>query len=154
MKILVVMPSKSLNDPLIVEGKNYLARMRSQISASSLMLAPKSSIAEEHRDKRILLEGAELLQKTTGYLRIGLADTGKEFTSTKLADFLRDQLPVTKKIAFIIGGAFGLSSEVLKLCHLTLSLSRMTMPHKMAFLVLSEQLYRADEIIRGTPYHK
>lgn len=154
MKILVVMPSKSLGDPLIVEGKNYLARMRAQISASALMIPPKSSISEEHRDKRIILEGAELLQKTSGYLRVGLADSGKELTSFQLAHFLLDHVRVTKKMAFIIGGAFGLPPEVLKYCHMTLSLSRMTMPHKLAFLVLCEQLYRADEIIRGTPYHK
>lgn len=154
MKILVVMPSKSLSDPLIVEGKNYLARMRSQISATSLMLSPKSKVTEEHREKRIELEGLELLHKTDGYFRVALTDSGKQFSSAQLAHFLEQKISTTKKIAFIIGGAFGLSANVLAKSNATLSLSLLTMPHKMAFLILCEQLYRADEIMRGTPYHK
>jgi 23S rRNA (pseudouridine1915-N3)-methyltransferase len=56
--------------------------------------------------------------------------------------------------AFVIGGAFGLGEEVLARAARTLTLSALTLPHEMARLVLSEQLYRAGTIARGEPYHK
>jgi 23S rRNA (pseudouridine1915-N3)-methyltransferase len=57
-------------------------------------------------------------------------------------------------VAFVIGGAYGLSSAILTRADRRLSLSAMTLPHEMARLVLAEQLYRAGTILRGEPYHK
>lgn len=59
-----------------------------------------------------------------------------------------------KHCVFIIGGAFGISDEVKAQAHQTLSLSRATLPHTLARLVLIEQLYRATQINLGHPYHK
>jgi len=57
-------------------------------------------------------------------------------------------------MAFFIGGALGLSSQVVNAANWKLSLSRMTFPHEMAQLILLEQLYRAFTIQRGEKYHK
>lgn len=57
-------------------------------------------------------------------------------------------------VAFVLGGAFGLADAVLARARRQFSLSRMTLPHEMARLVLTEQLYRAGTILRGEPYHK
>ena len=57
-------------------------------------------------------------------------------------------------MAFLIGGAYGLDRTVIKRARKRLSLSAMTLPHEVARLVLSEQLYRAGTILRGEPYHK
>jgi 23S rRNA (pseudouridine1915-N3)-methyltransferase len=57
-------------------------------------------------------------------------------------------------VAFLIGGAFGLDGELVQRCTRSLSLSRLTMPHDMARLVIAEQIYRAGTILRGEPYHK
>jgi 23S rRNA (pseudouridine1915-N3)-methyltransferase len=59
-----------------------------------------------------------------------------------------------RAVCFIVGGHLGLSSTLLGSCRQRLSLSRMTMTHEMARMVLLEQLYRANTIIRGEPYHK
>lgn len=154
MKIIVVMPSKAKSDPLILEGEHYLSRLRSPLSAQSLLTQPKSNVSEQEADKRIDLEGQELLQKTEKYFRIALTDRGKPFASAQFASYLEQLGNRTPKVAFIIGGAFGLSQQVIETSDATLSLSAMTLPHRMAFLVLSEQLYRSGEILRGTPYHK
>jgi 23S rRNA (pseudouridine1915-N3)-methyltransferase len=53
----------------------------------------------------------------------------------------------------MIAGAEGFSSEVLKLCQERLSLSELTFPHKLARIILVEQLYRAQTIRTGHPYH-
>jgi len=58
------------------------------------------------------------------------------------------------KFAFIIGGAFGLDPELIKQCDAKMFLSSMTLPHHMALLILTEQIYRASEIIYNTAYHK
>lgn len=57
-------------------------------------------------------------------------------------------------IAFMIGGAFGLSDEAIGQADRRMRLSTFTLPHDMARLVLTEQLYRAGTISRGEPYHK
>ena len=57
-------------------------------------------------------------------------------------------------VAFLIGGAYGLSPGVREAASQRLSFSRFTFPHELARLLLAEQLYRAGTIVRGEPYHK
>jgi 23S rRNA (pseudouridine1915-N3)-methyltransferase len=57
-------------------------------------------------------------------------------------------------VAFVIGGAFGLSPAVRKRARTRLSLAPWTLPHELARLVLAEQLYRAGSIVKREPYHK
>lgn len=59
-----------------------------------------------------------------------------------------------RSIAFVIGGAFGLSPSLVSRAVMRLSLAPWTLPHELARLVLAEQLYRAGSIVRGEPYHK
>jgi 23S rRNA (pseudouridine1915-N3)-methyltransferase len=63
-------------------------------------------------------------------------------------------LDSVREVAFLIGGAFGLSPDLIAEADRRLSLSGLTLPHEMARLVLAEQLYRAGTISRGEPYHK
>jgi len=80
---------------------------------------------------------------------------GEELGSTDLARALSDRATYGRQgIAFLIGGAHGLAPDLMAECAFSLSLSRMTLPHDMARLVLAEQLYRAGTILRGEPYHK
>ncbi|HEY0715691.1 MAG TPA: 23S rRNA (pseudouridine(1915)-N(3))-methyltransferase RlmH [Polyangia bacterium] len=60
----------------------------------------------------------------------------------------------TKALAFLIGGADGLSAEVVAKAHRRLSLSPLTLPHRLARVLLCEQLYRAVSKIRGEPYDR
>jgi len=57
-------------------------------------------------------------------------------------------------VVFYIGGAFGLGEEFVERCDEKVSLSKLTLAHKVAAVVLMEQLYRAFTIISGHPYHK
>ena len=57
-------------------------------------------------------------------------------------------------VAFLIGGALGLSADVIRTANRQLSLSPMTLTHEMARVLLTEQIYRAGTITRGEPYHK
>jgi 23S rRNA (pseudouridine1915-N3)-methyltransferase len=54
----------------------------------------------------------------------------------------------------LIGGAFGLHASVRQACEEAVSLSDMTFPHELARVMLLEQIYRGQTILRGEPYHK
>ena len=114
--------------------------------------ARKSAREEQIRDteSRCLRE-----RVPAGSEVIALTRTGKTWSSPELARYL-EQLAVqgTSGVAFVIGGALGLSSEFTNSAQRNLSLSAMTLTHELARLVLTEQLYRAGTILRGEPYHK
>lgn len=80
---------------------------------------------------------------------------GREWSSPQLAaEVEKWQVGGTKEVAFIIGGAEGVSGEVAARADLRWSLSRLTLTHEMARVLLVEQLYRAYTIIHGLPYQK
>lgn len=101
-------------------------------------------------------EGERLLQRLpTGWELIALHRKGEAWTSARLAGHLQESaIRAAPGSCFAIGGAYGLSPEVLARADHRLSLSAFTLPHDLARLVLAEQLYRAGTIIRGEPYHK
>jgi 23S rRNA (pseudouridine1915-N3)-methyltransferase len=79
---------------------------------------------------------------------------GKSLSSEQFAEFLQTAREQDRDLAFLIGGAFGLSPGVAKKSTMRLSLAPWTLPHEIARLVLVEQIYRAGTIVRGEPYHK
>lgn len=101
-------------------------------------------------------EGRRLLKALTADSRILLLTrAGKGMTSEGLARYLeRQRTGAGKDVAFVIGGAWGVSADVEAAATFRLSLSPMTLPHEMARLLLVEQIYRAGTILRGEPYHK
>ncbi len=87
-------------------------------------------------------------------LAICLDEGGKSFTSKEFASFLGKISDNSSKTpCFIIGGAFGLDVTVLNVSAHRLALGTMTLPHELAKVLLLEQLYRAESILRNTPYH-
>lgn len=85
---------------------------------------------------------------------IALDPKGAEKTSEQIASYMQKTTDSGRSIAFLIGGAYGLDRAIAEKADLVLSLSKMTMPHLLAKLVLVEQIYRAQTIIAGHPYHK
>ncbi len=100
-------------------------------------------------------EGERLLAKVPAGAQIVACDErGRSMRSTDFASWLRDARDLARDVAFVIGGAYGLSEPARARAGLILSLAPWTLPHELARLVLSEQLYRAGTIVRGEPYHK
>src|SRR4051794_30367247 len=79
-----------------------------------------------------------------------LASDGREYDSIEFSRFLEERRQSARDLCFVIGGPRGLDLDS---CDLKLSLGRMTLPHQLARVVLLEQLYRANKIIAGEPYH-
>ncbi len=85
---------------------------------------------------------------------MALDERGQEFTSHEFAAFINGVLESgVREMAFVIGGAMGLDESVPMKANKVLALSRWTVTHEMARLVLLEQLYRAFTIIKGKTYH-
>ncbi len=84
-----------------------------------------------------------------------LAIEGKSLNSEQLADFMEKKaVSGVSHMVFVIGGSLGLSKDVMQCADDALSFSKMTFPHQMMRVILLEQIYRAERINRGEPYHK
>lgn len=100
------------------------------------------------------IEGELLLAKAKGHI-IALDGKGKLLSSEDLAQNIKDNMVNgVSEISFIIGGSNGLSDKVRNQANLIVSFGKITFPHQLFRVVLSEQIYRAFTIINGMPYHK
>ena len=85
---------------------------------------------------------------------IALDEFGRQLDSVELATFIQTRANESvKRIIFIIGGAFGLHTSLLKISNYKWSLSRLTFPHQLVRLILAEQVYRACTILKNVKYH-
>lgn len=106
-------------------------------------------------ERRPLREGEKILQcLAANDFVIALDEGGQAWSSVQLANKL-DNLygQMNQRPTFIIGGPFGLDQEILRHSRACFSLSALTLTHEMARILLLEQLYRAESILRSTPYH-
>lgn len=107
---------------------------------------------------------AELQKRTEGQALLALLqptdrlilfdERGREYTSREFAGYIQQaMISGEKRLVFAIGGPYGFSPEVYARAQGQVSLSRMTFSHQMVRLFAVEQLYRAQTILQGTPYH-
>jgi 23S rRNA (pseudouridine1915-N3)-methyltransferase len=100
-------------------------------------------------------ESVEKQRSRMGSVLVLLDVQGKAFSSEELARWLRRQRDEgQQRLVFTIGPADGWSDEERARAGLLLSLGPMTLPHELARVVLSEQVYRAFTILAGHPYHR
>lgn len=100
-------------------------------------------------------EAEALLARLGERERVVLLDErGEEETSAELARRVGRWLAGGQDVALVLGGADGVGEAVRARAAETLSLSRLTLAHRLARLVLVEQLYRVLTILRGEPYHR
>jgi 23S rRNA (pseudouridine1915-N3)-methyltransferase len=133
----------------------YLKRLGSGLKPSLVEIAPGPRAAAGSSAKAIATEGRRLL----GALRpedhvTALDEHGTQFSTRELASWLKQRIYAGADLAFVIGGADGLAPAVLARSDFTLALSRLTLPHALARVLLAEQLYRAHSILNNHPYHR
>jgi 23S rRNA (pseudouridine1915-N3)-methyltransferase len=101
-------------------------------------------------------EGAKLIDAVSrDDFVVALDESGVEMSTVEFADFVktrRDQ--GTKRLALVVGGFAGQSSELKNRANLLWSFSRLTMTHELARVVLTEQAYRALALLAGRRYHR
>ncbi|NUO80486.1 23S rRNA (pseudouridine(1915)-N(3))-methyltransferase RlmH [candidate division KSB1 bacterium] len=160
------MPQFPLNVRIIAVGKikgshfaaaseDYLERVRHYLDIE--IVEVRTTLGKGKPEPQALIdEGRELLRHVRAEAKlVALHSEGAQQTSAAFARALQSTLTGSlRKIDFVIGGAAGLSAEVLQRSHERFSLSTMTLPHELARVMLLEQLYRACTIMRGEKYHK
>ncbi len=100
-------------------------------------------------------EAAALLKAVPANARlVALGRGGDRCSSRRFASRLSEWRESGRDLVFLIGGAYGLDTTLRERCEVELSLSDMTFPHEVARLMLLEQIYRGNTIIKGEPYHK
>lgn len=136
----------------------YLKRLTPYAGVSVVEVAEeKCSASPSEKEIHAVLEkeGERIIAAVPkGAAVIPLCIEGREYSSPQLAGLLGDISMSSSKIAFVIGGSFGLSPRVKALGALRLSFGRLTLPHQLMRLVLLEQIYRAFSIMNNSKYHK
>ncbi len=109
----------------------------------------------EVKQSTIEQEGLALISKIRERDYVIVLDIlGQTFSSIGFAKKLDEIKTINSEIVFVIGGSIGLSEEVKARANLAISFSKMTFPHELFRLMLVEQIYRAESISNGKPYHK
>ena len=143
MRITIIAVGKIKQVGLRSELDDYLGRIRRYTSCDEIELKDGSDAELQQRFEKAIPKRAH---------SIALEVEGRSLTSHGLADLVRRAERDATHLAFLIGGAYGLPKTVSGAAHTQLSLSAMTLPHRLARVFLAEQVYRAFTILRNEPY--
>ncbi|MGN1051012.1 MAG: 23S rRNA (pseudouridine(1915)-N(3))-methyltransferase RlmH [Acutalibacteraceae bacterium] len=107
-------------------------------------------------EKALKSEGESILKKIPKKSCVfALCIEGNNISSEKLAEKINDAFLLGKSsVTFVIGSSYGLSGEVKNRADFKLSFGKMTFPHQMFRVMLTEQIYRSFQILKGGKYHK
>lgn len=148
MRITVVAVGRAQDDKLAALWERYAGRLK---PAPSLRVVEDKKRGPGGREREAALI---LAQIPDGATVVALDERGKLLDSTAFARQLARWREAARELVFVIGGADGLDPSVTARAALVLSLGAMTWPHQLARIMLIEQLYRADTILSGHPYHR
>ena len=155
MQLSLLVVGKTDSAQIEAEIKRYESRLKHYLpfelrGIPDVRRGGKFSAEEQKR-----AEGEELLRYLSPTDWVYLFDErGESYTSRAFASFVeRAMVSGLRRLVFVIGGPYGFSTEVYERARGLVSLSTMTFSHQMVRLFALEQLYRAQTIIRGEPYH-
>lgn len=156
MKLQIIHAGDFKENYLTAAYNEYCKRIKgfSEITDISVKERPVTDMSQV--EKALREEGQDILSKLDPRAyTVALCVEGKQLASEEFASlFEKVTLDGYSNISFIIGSSHGLSDEVKKRADLKLSFSKMTFPHQLMRVILSEQIYRALSIINGSKYHK
>lgn len=160
MVTIQIIAAGKLKEPYLKEG---IAEYKKRISGYADLIiteVPDEQIPSRLSERDAIhirdLEGQRILKKMGDDDVVILLDlSGNFYSSEELAQIMRTELISGKnRITFVIGGTLGVSPEVSQRADFILSFSRLTLPHQLVRLVLTEQIYRAFRIMGKEPYHR
>lgn len=153
MKLSLLAVDKLRNKHLRALARDYTSRIERYGKLDVTEIKP-SGQSDDHG--KAAEESRQLLARARrSSVLIALDETGEQRSSMELARELQeDMLRGRSHWTLLIGGANGHSDELRDEAHRVWSLSRLTLPHELARVVLLEQIYRALSIIHGEPYHR
>ncbi len=134
-----------------VDGiERYTQRLRKPYDLGWKLLPHSSREGDAARDEE---SGRILAAIKSGEHVVLLDERGKNISSPALAKHLQGQFDTGRSVTVVIGGAYGVNAEMHSRADFTWSLSQLVFPHQLVRMILAEQIYRAQEISAGRPYH-
>lgn len=149
-QIFLIVVGKLKDSNLEAIENDYLKRINNP--ELTIIEVKASAENKEAEGEAILKKVRDLSQGSSSYM-IAMTEWGKRHSSVGFAEWSSTLIERPAKIFFLIAGAEGFSEEVLKNCQERISLSELTFPHKLARILLIEQIYRAQTIRNHHPYH-
>lgn len=139
------------HEPWVVEGiERYQKRLKRPFIVEWVLLPHSelpASMVRQEESKRILSR-----LNDGDYVAL-LDERGKNVDSPGLSELLLVPLESSRDVVVVIGGAYGVDDTIHERANFVWSLSKLVFPHQLVRLILSEQIYRAQEIAGGKPYH-
>lgn len=135
----------------VLDGiERYQKRLKRPFDAEWVLLPHSNFETDRARQE----ESERLLARLDSRAFVILLDErGNNITSPQLSHLLTTTFEAARPVTFIIGGAYGVDHTIQERADFTWSLSGLVFPHQLVRLMLTEQLYRAQEIVAGNPYH-
>ena len=144
MRVLIIAVGKVKEKYLRTAVNDYLARIKRYARVEEIELKDGDADEVRARFEKAIPDRSRV---------IALEVDGTSISSEQLAEWVDDaEGSGVQSMVFLIGGSYGLPRDVSQAAHRRLSLSAMTLPHRLARLFLAEQIYRAFSISRGEPY--
>ena len=155
MKVALILVGKTVNKHFVELIDEYAGRVKHYIGFDMVTIPELKNTKNLSVEQQKQQEGALILkQLQAGDCVVLLDEHGKEFRSVEFAKYMEQKMQtVSKRLVFVIGGAYGFSPDVYAQANEKLSLSKMTFSHQMIRMIFVEQLYRAMTIMKGEPYH-
>ena len=161
MQKVTILCTGKLKEKFYLDAVAEYVKRLSRFCKLEIIELPEEKIEEKNASDAVVKkaldkEGKAILSNVRkGAVIVAMCIEGRQISSDELAQFLADRANSgAGDVAFVIGSSHGLSDEVKKAAALKFSMGRITMPHQLARLVLTEQIYRACTINAGMKYHK
>ena len=156
MKINVVCVGK-IKEKYYEEAVNEYVKRLGRYAKVTIKEVKEVNFNSEPTDKDILdilnREGEEIKKNLTGTVAV-LAIEGKHYSSVEFSKFISSVKDKSGELTLVIGGSYGIADSVKALADYKISFSNMTFPHTLTRVILTEQLYRAFNILNEGKYHK
>ena len=156
MRLKLIWIGETRNRHLAALEEDYRNRINRFLSCEIIAVNEEKKSDRHSRAAGMLRESKALERKLRmASYRVALDESGDQVSSRELAGLLENwMVNGVEEVAFVAGGARGIPAEIGCRINKKWSLSRLTLPHELARVVVLEQIYRALTLVKGMPYHK
>jgi len=154
MKLRIVAFGQRMPAWVVAGFDDYARRLPREFALELIELKPGPRARGKTPAQVLAAEGERIAAATRGSMVIALDERGEAWSTSQFAASLRAWSDSGRPVAFVLGSADGLAAVVKRNADVIMALSKLTLPHGLARVVLVEQIYRAASLLQGHPYHR